>query len=61
MGHSRLDGRCTAGVHEPMDGLDGAAVAAHMLVCAATSMGTLALQGPSQADWVPIVLRDDVQ
>ena len=61
MGHSRLDSRCTAGVHESMDGLDGAVVVAHVLVRAATSMGTLALQGPGQADWVPIVLRDDVQ
>ena len=44
-----------------MDGLNGVAVVAHVLVRAATSVRTLALQGPCQADGVPIVLRDDVQ
>ena len=61
LGHSRLDSRHATGVHESMDGLNGAAVVAHVLVCAVTSARTLAFQGPGQADGVPIVLGDDVQ
>ena len=60
MGHSQLDGCDTTSVHESVESLNGVAVAAQVLFRAATSVRTLALQGPSQADGVPIVLGDDV-
>ena len=61
MGHLRLGSRNTMRVHESMEGLVGVAAAANVLVRVATSLGTFAFQGPSEADWVSVVLGDDVQ
>ena len=61
MGHSRLGSRDTTRVHESMECLVGVAASVNVLVHAATSLGGFAFQGPSEANWVSIVLGDDVQ
>ena len=40
--------------------MDGVVVVANMLVRAAASLGTLAFQGPGQADRASVALGDDV-
>ena len=61
MGHSRLGSRNTTRVHESMECLVGVAAVANVLVRVATSLGAFTFQGPREADWVSVVLRDDVQ